>query len=522
MADTKCAGLIACAKACPDEDCADKCGEGFSQDDQATFALVLGLSACGAEKDCVSVCGNGKCQAGENKDNCADDCAPKGPTCGDGKCETGETNASCAADCKATGPVCGDGTCDEGETTDTCAADCKSTGTAVCGNGTCESGESAANCLFDCDAVTKAEMACAKEKCASQWAACSTDEKCFAALMCTAACNDAEACVQACLTTAGDVALSKVTTLQGCALEVCSGATGPVCGNGTCESGETNSTCPSDCQAAGAVCGNAKCEQGESTSTCPADCKAAGPVCGNKTCESGESYGNCPTDCPCTSDAQCGAGKSCVAGACQTQSTAVCGDMTCASGENCTMDCDAAAKAAVFCAMEACADWTKCKSNSGCWAAFVCANQCGSDQTCIQGCAAKAGTGLSTLIALAECTQKSCSGGGAVCGNGTCESGETTSSCPVDCKTTSGCTSNSQCPSGQTCVSGTCKAATSSCSPACPSGASCYSGICSKMTTGSCVGACDQQSPDGCYCDAACEEPANLDCCPDKALVCTP
>jgi len=42
----------------------------------------------------------------------------------------------------------------------------------------------------------------------------------------------------------------------------------PVCGNGTCESGETPSTCPVDCS----LCGNGVCEPNESPITCAADC----------------------------------------------------------------------------------------------------------------------------------------------------------------------------------------------------------------------------------------------------------
>src|SRR5512140_3764105 len=44
-------------------------------------------------------------------------------------------------------------------------------------------------------------------------------------------------------------------------------ATGPVCGDGICDTGESQ-TCPSDC---GPVCGNGICERGELRS-CPDDC----------------------------------------------------------------------------------------------------------------------------------------------------------------------------------------------------------------------------------------------------------
>jgi hypothetical protein len=45
------------------------------------------------------------------------------------------------------------------------------------------------------------------------------------------------------------------------------------------------------------VCGNCSCEAGESPATCAGDCQASGPVCGNATCETGETSANCPGDC---------------------------------------------------------------------------------------------------------------------------------------------------------------------------------------------------------------------------------
>jgi formylglycine-generating enzyme required for sulfatase activity len=52
----------------------------------------------------------------------------------------------------------------------------------------------------------------------------------------------------------------------------------PVCGNGTCEVGETSSSCPADCDDEGPVCGNGTCESGETSSNCPADCDGQTPT----------------------------------------------------------------------------------------------------------------------------------------------------------------------------------------------------------------------------------------------------
>lgn len=118
----------------------------------------------------------------------------------------------------------------------------------------------------------------------------------------------------------------------------------PVCGNGACESGESASSCASDCGGGGPVCGNGACEAGESAGNCPGDC-GGGVVCGNGACEAGENVGNCPVD--------CGGGVVCGNGACEAGESAsscpadcgggvVCGNHVCEVGEStttCPGDC---------------------------------------------------------------------------------------------------------------------------------------------------------------------------------------
>jgi hypothetical protein len=69
------------------------------------------------------------------------------------------------------------------------------------------------------------------------------------------------------------------------------GPPGGFCGDGICNSGESCSTCPTDC---GSCCGNGICDNGETCSTCPSDCvcppDAAPPDAGLMSCPTPLSY----------------------------------------------------------------------------------------------------------------------------------------------------------------------------------------------------------------------------------------
>ncbi|HTM20367.1 MAG TPA: hypothetical protein VL172_07670 [Kofleriaceae bacterium] len=109
---------------------------------------------------------------------------------------------------------------------------------------------------------------------------------------------------------------------------------GAVCGNGSCESGETNASCPGDCPTGGAVCGNLLCESGETNASCPGDCPSGGAVCGNFLCESGEDSTSCPTDCASSG------GDSC-AGLCGLSADTCYCDTSCLDFGDCCSDYEA-------------------------------------------------------------------------------------------------------------------------------------------------------------------------------------
>ena len=291
-----CKVIADCIAKCPASD--DKCPQtcmgttDMTKLDQQFLAVMM----CGQEQKCIP------------QDN--------QPSCGDGKCDTGETTTSCPADCKPA-TKCGDAKCDPGETTTNCPADCATT-SGNCGDLTCTSPENSGTCPLDCDPNAQQMVGCATEMCSSQTTACAADKACLGALNCVFKCGGpSSSCLSQCASALPSATQSVFMTLVSCVQSKCS-STGAVCGNGSCESGETTTSCPSDCKS-GPMCGNGSCESGETPSSCPSDCQS-GPVCGNGSCESGETSTSCPSDC---------------------KATATCGDGVCAAGEqnSCAKDC---------------------------------------------------------------------------------------------------------------------------------------------------------------------------------------
>jgi hypothetical protein len=332
-----------------------KCGDGLCA---ATETKVSCAGDCGP----LTVCGNGKCEIGEDEGSCPDDCEPTGPECGDDQCDPPENSKTCPFDCQAAGWSCGDGTCNADETAWSCTADCvpkpvcgdgkcaasetqancpKDCGSpATCGDFACTAGETEDSCYFDCEP----ELKCVFSKCLTQAKSCYADTGCAAYLQCVNWCGSDGICTQTCAKNASPAALAAIQPLVECAgASGCSGS-GPMCGNGTCEAGETASSCATDCAALSASCKGICGKQAPSGCFCDDLCQqngdcctdkalvcggASGPICGNGTCEVGESSTSCASDCPASSSTckgYCG-GKS--AGTCY------CDDQCAQSGDCC-------------------------------------------------------------------------------------------------------------------------------------------------------------------------------------------
>jgi hypothetical protein len=359
--------------------------------------------------------------------------------------------------------VCGDGNCAGGETDLGCPADCAKK--AVCGNNLCEVGESTGSCPGDCK--SSCEPMCTGKQCGSN------------------------GCGGVC----GSCGPGKACTDEGLCVAV-----GAVCGNANCESGETSGSCPADCGLPSPVCGDGKCEGGETTANCKADCPASGPVCGDGKCEIPEDNSICEIDCPAT-------GGSCV-GKCGVESTGCMCDDQCAQYGDC------------------CGDYQSACGGGSCTPKCAAGAICGSDDGCGGKCAGGCAAGLVCN------SSKVCVPSSAKCGNGTCESGETTANCAADCKTASGscngmcgkasgsCYCDSQCKSSGDCCADYDKYCGGSSGPVCGNG-TCESGESASNCSKDCGGSssmCPNGKCEAGETEASCPQDCKLGCYGDFSL----
>jgi len=319
----------------------------------------------------TQVCGNGVCEVGESYQTCPQDCddpvEPGGfwdPCQSIGDCQNGmvcieaDDGGHCAMFCSNVGsadecpegavcmglqdpqpgqegvcymqeaPVCGDGICSGGETEATCPQDC--TGGGACGDVTFQ------GC---CDGEVL------------NW--CENDQ------LMTLDCLGSPSCGWQAADSYYNCGSAGAADPSGSFPKDCGGSTGPVCGDGSCDGGETAATCPADCGTTGSVCGDGACDAGETAATCPADCGSTPSTCdGGITdvgCCEGQSLVFCDSGSlkvqDCSAAAACGWNATAGAYSCGTAGTAdpsglhpytcseiaapVCGDGICDPGESC-------------------------------------------------------------------------------------------------------------------------------------------------------------------------------------------
>ncbi|MEE8522991.1 MAG: hypothetical protein V3T72_03585 [Thermoanaerobaculia bacterium] len=285
----------------------DVCGGGCTSNDDCTDGLfcngaetcVAGSCQAGTPVDCDDsvACTVDSCdEAGDTCDNVPDDgacddglfcngaetcdpvlgCQPGSDPCPGGTCD--EVNDVCVG--------CGDGVCDPGEDCNSCPADCPSFPVpgASCGNGICEAadGEDCLSCAADCNGLQRGKP--------SNRFCCGFGGQ-----------NPVGCANSACVTGGFDCTEDPVGP---------GGST--CCGDAICEAPqEDSSTCELDCGAP-AVCGDGTCDPGESECSCAADCglpplfEQPGLTCtdgidndcdGFTDCDDSDCAGD-PTDCP--------------------------------------------------------------------------------------------------------------------------------------------------------------------------------------------------------------------------------
>jgi len=385
--------------------------------------------------------------------------------------------------------ICGDNFCHESEY-ESCPADC----TTICGDGMCQTqlGESWNNCPQDCEPYEEEEI---NSVCGN--GVCEMGENPDVCAQDCGACGDGlcgnhevmagdNYCPLDCIEPCGNQKCMGGETYLSCPVDC------GICGDSFCGFMENAQNCPNDCKG---TCGNTICEIMENLESCPVDCK---PPCGNNVCDGSENPDNCWVDC----------GPSEL-----TYKENNCGNGVCNGGENpenCATDCGWCGDGT--CGFDELASLL-CPSDHP-----ICLKDFGTSPWCAVGidCGSDCGNGICNVGE----NSKSCPFDCLVCGDGICALTETTESCENDCPDVllSGCGDGeclgledsancaADCASG--CEDGTCSSKESilSCSADC--NFSCGDGVCTVGED------CDQDCDFNCG-DGVCYGAETVNSCPD-------
>ena len=241
---------------------------------------------CGSNPQCkcqksLNCMRNGECTVVSSGSGCGvtgDADCKQSTDCKDwGKCSAVMKDGKMVCDKAGSGPVCGNGACEAGENSTNCAKDCGGP-VATCGDLKCAAGEASA-CPLDCATQYGPELACVAQTCGGQWSACMANATCKGILNCYVQCGCNDGCVNGCMADAGGAQV--FTQLTNCMIgatcpEACP-TSSPVCGNGSCEAGETASNCSQDCAAAGSCANNCGMQVG--SCYCDDACSQSGDCC---------------------------------------------------------------------------------------------------------------------------------------------------------------------------------------------------------------------------------------------------